>query len=172
MSALICPTLFHGFYSMAKCLIKDERLTICNLMTQTVKGLLLIPWQVKSYLDVLKYASDRLCVWRPPNDRERNDIDSYHKNSEIMGFFEEFYAGPTDSHYSQCIIPVMVALGATLGAVAFLFLYIKIKPNDTDKVALYNMRQSGAESYGVQYDLCDLVFHIPDDHQFNEELEN
>lgn len=92
-ACLIIPSLFYSVYLMGQNLTKDDIIDKRELGTKAVNGLLLIPWQIKRHLDVLHFAAQRVCMWRPPDKQEDQDLQTMKRNAEVLEFFEDLYAG-------------------------------------------------------------------------------
>lgn len=106
-ACLITPPLFYSIFLMGQNLTKDDTLDKNELGTKAVNGLLLIPWQIKRHLDVLHFAAQRVCTWRPPNKQEDEEMVNIKRNAEVLEFFEDIYAG-----FLQILLQLYLLFGA------------------------------------------------------------
>ncbi|RWS10161.1 hypothetical protein B4U79_12784 [Dinothrombium tinctorium] len=94
--SLILPSLIYAFYQVS---VELEYFGILSwelvktIGTRFVDGFLLILWQLKRHLDVIKYSAQRACECRGPRDDERLELASKLRYAEILEFFEDFLAG-------------------------------------------------------------------------------
>ncbi|KAH7642239.1 xk-related domain containing protein [Dermatophagoides farinae] len=90
---LILPSMIFAIYQSFAEFIKNENFNAKAIITKFVNGLLLIPWQMKRYLDGLYFSSQNLCSFRQAKDDEKENFFFVNRNAETLEFFEDFYAG-------------------------------------------------------------------------------
>jgi len=104
---LVFPPLFYAIYLIGANLSKDDIVSHREVSTRTINGFLLVPWQIKRHLDLLHFASLRVCQWRKPNTAEHEEIKSMRMHAELLEFFEDFYSG-----FLQILLQLYLAVGS------------------------------------------------------------
>lgn len=92
-ACLAVPPIFYAIYLVGEHLTRSPTVDAKEVGTKMINGFLLFPWQIKRYLDVLHFAAQRVCLWRPPNGEEKMNLQSIQRTSETLEFFEDLYAG-------------------------------------------------------------------------------
>ena len=104
--SLVFPPLLYAIFLIGANLSKDDIVNHREVSTRTINGFLLIPWQIKRHLDMMHFASLRVCQWRKPNNEENEEIKSMRMHAEHLEFFEDFYSG-----FLQILLQLYLVLG-------------------------------------------------------------
>ncbi|XP_003744920.1 uncharacterized protein LOC100904189 [Galendromus occidentalis] len=88
---LIAPTLIYTVYETLRSVLSEHSLR--DILTKMVKGLLLIPWQIKAHIDLLHFAAAQACSWRPLETKEKQYLSKIRQDAFVLEFFVDFYAG-------------------------------------------------------------------------------
>ncbi|OQR68841.1 hypothetical protein BIW11_01947 [Tropilaelaps mercedesae] len=89
---LILPTFIYAMYEMLRTVLSEQS-SPRNVLTKLVKGILLIPWQIKGHCEMLAFSADKVCQWRRLDTQEQEEISKIKQDTFVLEFFEDFYSG-------------------------------------------------------------------------------
>ncbi|KAG8197991.1 hypothetical protein JTE90_029385 [Oedothorax gibbosus] len=94
-ACLLLPALMYIIYEVSAYIKDQEEVENKEVGTKVVHGMLLVPWQIKSRLEVMNFSASRVCQRRPLTPDELIEKSSLDRRAAVLEFFEEFYAGLT-----------------------------------------------------------------------------
>lgn len=89
---LVAPTLIYAIYEMLRTVLSDQR-SLRNVLTKLVKGILLVPWQIKGHCEMLAFSADKVCQYRKLEPKEQQELSRIKQETFVFEFFEDFYSG-------------------------------------------------------------------------------
>ncbi|XP_022667053.1 uncharacterized protein LOC111252816 [Varroa destructor] len=91
-SCLLAPTLIYAIYEVLRT-VSSEQSDLRNVLTKLVKGILLIPWQIKGHCEMLAFSADKVCQYRELEPKEQQELSRIKQETFVFEFFEDFYSG-------------------------------------------------------------------------------
>lgn len=92
---LFVPALIYIIYIVSAYIKEQEDPEPKEVGTKVVHGLLLVPWQIKSRVEVLQFSAQRVCQTRKPTAKELEEKSLLDRQAAVLEFFAAFYAGLT-----------------------------------------------------------------------------
>ncbi|XP_023229907.1 uncharacterized protein LOC111630116 [Centruroides sculpturatus] len=89
----LVPAFSYVVYLIFANIIQEEKVKITTAITNIIYGLLLIPWQIKSILEVLGFSTQRICQRKGLSEDEKKEYNLIEHQAMVLEFFEDFFAG-------------------------------------------------------------------------------
>ncbi|XP_064471184.1 uncharacterized protein LOC135385659 [Ornithodoros turicata] len=167
---LFIPSLVYTVYLIADSIL-DKSTPLSDICTKVINGMLLVPWQIKGHVEVLHYAAQRVCRCGPPSKVEHSRIRTLERETFVLEFFEDFYAGFVQILLQVYLIvlflnssqPSNALLGQLVGSVLCLYSLIKAVQRRDDGILTRTLSYVGwiavTTSRGLALSLLTSVIH-------------
>lgn len=105
ISCFLVPALIYTFYLIFDHLNQKQNIKVSVVVTNIIYGALLIPWQIKSILEVLDFSAQRIYKRRALTKDETKDHNFIEHQAKVLEFFEDFFAG-----FIQLILQIYIII--------------------------------------------------------------